>query len=132
MLRAKRGAFAWAAFGKRNVSYVRASRKRAQRDGARLEGSRGIILGKRRSKSSFMTATARRFSYIIVGAGSAGCVLAARLSEDPSVHVLLLEAGGAKRPMEVRIPAAFSKLFKGELDWNYSTQAEPHLNGRQL
>ena len=70
--------------------------------------------------------------YIIVGAGTAGCVLAARLSEDPGAKVLLLEAGGADRATEIRIPAAFSKLFKSGVDWNYATEAEPHLNGRQL
>lgn len=72
------------------------------------------------------------YDYIVVGAGSAGCVLAARLSEDPRVRVLLLEAGGDDSAREVRIPAAFSRLFKSERDWNYSTEEEPCLNGRRL
>ena len=72
------------------------------------------------------------YDYIVVGAGSAGCVLAARLSEDPRVRVLLLEAGGDDSAREVRIPAAFSRLFKSERDWNYSTEEEPWLNGRRL
>jgi choline dehydrogenase-like flavoprotein len=72
------------------------------------------------------------FDYIIVGAGSAGCVLAARLSKDPGVRVLLLEAGGADSAREVHIPAAFSRLFQGPLDWNYSTEPEPHLHDRRL
>ena len=56
--------------------------------------------------------------YIVVGAGSAGAALAARLSEDPSVQVLLLEAGGPDRALELHVPAAFSRLFRGPYDWN--------------
>lgn len=70
--------------------------------------------------------------YVIVGAGSAGCVLANRLSADPDVSVLLLEAGGSDRTLNVRAPAAFSKLFRTERDWNFNTQPEPHLDGRSL
>ncbi len=70
--------------------------------------------------------------YIIVGAGSAGCVLARRLTEDPHVRVLLIEAGGPDRRREIHIPAAFSKLFKSECDWNYSTTPQPGLDGREL
>jgi choline dehydrogenase len=72
------------------------------------------------------------YDYIIVGAGSAGCVLAARLTEDPSASVLLLEAGGRDKSKEIHIPAAFSKLFKTGVDWNYSTEPEPFLNNRKL
>jgi choline dehydrogenase-like flavoprotein len=73
-----------------------------------------------------------RYDYIVVGAGSAGCVLATRLSEDRHARVLLLEAGGDDSAKEVRIPAAFSKLFKSARDWNYSTEEEPCLGGRRL
>lgn len=72
------------------------------------------------------------YDYVIVGAGSAGCVLASRLTEDPQTRVLLLEAGGPDDAREIHIPAAFSRLFKGPLDWNYETEPEPHLNGRRL
>jgi choline dehydrogenase len=72
------------------------------------------------------------WDYVIVGAGSAGCVLAARLTEDPSVRVLLLEAGGRDSAREVAIPAAFSKLFQGLHDWNYRTEPEPGCDDRQL
>ncbi|HUO34907.1 MAG TPA: choline dehydrogenase [Candidatus Acidoferrum sp.] len=72
------------------------------------------------------------FDHIIVGAGSAGCVLASRLTEDPSCRVLLLEAGAPDRSLKIRIPAAFSKLFKSGFDWDYSTEPEPHLFGRRL
>ena len=79
-----------------------------------------------------MTNHKNTYDYIIVGAGSAGCVLAARLTEDPHLRVLLLEAGASTTPRESRIPAAFSKLYKTAVDWNYSTEPEPHLNGRRL
>src|SRR6187401_2351782 len=69
--------------------------------------------------------------YVIVGAGSAGCVLAARLSEDPDVKVALLEAGGEDTDLEIHIPAAFGALFKGRRDWDMSTEPEPELNGRR-
>ena len=72
------------------------------------------------------------YDYIIVGAGSAGCVVASRLSEDPTVQVLLLEAGGRDTKREIHIPAAFSKLFKGPCDWSYYTEAEPQLSNRNL
>ena len=70
--------------------------------------------------------------YVIVGAGSAGCVLANRLSADPNVRVLLLEAGGPDKKTEIHIPAAFAKLFNTEYDWAYSTAPEPALAGREL
>jgi choline dehydrogenase len=72
------------------------------------------------------------YDYVIVGAGSAGCVLASRLTEDPTVRVLLLEAGGSDARNEVRIPAAFAKLFKGPCDWGYETDPEARLDGRKL
>ena len=70
--------------------------------------------------------------YVIVGAGSAGCVLANRLSEDPAVRVLLLEAGGGDRHPNIRIPAAFPNQFRTKHDWNYATEPEPHVDGRSL
>lgn len=70
--------------------------------------------------------------YVIVGAGSAGAALAARLSEDPTVSVILLEAGAADRALELHVPAAFSKLFRGEYDWNYDTVPQPHLEDRTV
>jgi choline dehydrogenase-like flavoprotein len=70
--------------------------------------------------------------FVIVGAGSAGCVLANRLSEDPSVSVLLLEAGGRDRSPNIKIPAAFAKQFHTKLDWDYATEPEPHVDARSL
>ena len=69
---------------------------------------------------------------VIVGAGSAGCVLASRLSEDPETSVLLLEAGPRDRKLHVRVPAAFSKLFRSALDWGYDTVPQDALDGRRL
>ncbi|WP_084963227.1 GMC family oxidoreductase [Thermoactinospora rubra] len=72
------------------------------------------------------------FDYVVVGAGSAGCVLANRLSADPEVSVALVEAGGKDDKLEIRIPAGFPKLFKTEYDWNYSTAKQPEMAGREL
>jgi choline dehydrogenase-like flavoprotein len=73
------------------------------------------------------------FDYIIVGAGSAGCVLANRFSEDPSARVLLLEAGGSDRHPYIQIPLGIGKLQQHKMfDWGYQSEPEPHLNGRQL
>ena len=73
-----------------------------------------------------------QYDYIIIGAGSAGCVLANRLTEDGKTTVLLVEAGGPDDKQEVQVPAAFSKLFKTEADWAYETEPQVHLNGRCL
>ena len=72
------------------------------------------------------------YDYIIVGAGSAGCVLAARLSADPAVSVLLLEAGPADDAREIRAPAALNRLFQTEYDWNYLTVPQHHAAGRSI
>ena len=72
------------------------------------------------------------FDYVIVGAGAAGCVLANRLTEDSTVKVLLLEAGGPDKKQEIHIPAAFNKLFKTECDWAYFTEPLNHMNNRQM
>jgi len=70
--------------------------------------------------------------YVIVGAGSAGCVLANRLSEDPDVRVLLLEAGGKDGSVNVKIPAAFPNQFHTKMDWDYSTEPEPYVDGKRM
>lgn len=73
------------------------------------------------------------YDYIIVGAGSAGCVLANRLSEDPSIRVLLLEAGGTDWHPFIHMPAGLGKLVGlKSINWGYDTQPEPHLNNRRL
>jgi choline dehydrogenase len=72
------------------------------------------------------------YDYVIVGAGSAGCVLANRLSEDPSTRVLLIEAGGRDRSPNIKIPAAFPNQFHTKLDWDFATEPEPHADNRPL
>jgi len=73
------------------------------------------------------------FDYIVVGAGSAGCVVAARLSEDAKANVLLLEAGGGNGHLYLRMPLAFLKAMPDpRFNWPYLTEPEPHLGGRRL
>ncbi|MFF4194934.1 GMC family oxidoreductase [Nonomuraea sp. NPDC001831] len=73
-----------------------------------------------------------QYDYVIVGAGSAGCVLANRLSADPSVSVALVEAGGHDDKLEIRMPAGFAKLFKTDYDWNFTTAKQSEMSGREL
>jgi 4-pyridoxate dehydrogenase len=77
--------------------------------------------------------TALGYDYVVVGAGSAGCVLAHRLTEDEGATVLLLEAGGHDRHPYIRIPLGLGKLQQHKMfDWGYTTEPEPHLNNRRL
>ena len=70
------------------------------------------------------------YDYIITGAGSAGCVLAARLTEDPEVKVLLIEAGGSDRHPFFHMPAGFAKMTKGIGSWGWSTVPQRHMKDR--
>ena len=70
--------------------------------------------------------------YIIIGAGSAGCVLAARLSEDPDCRVLLLEAGGDDAAAAIQTPACFAELQDSPYDWGDRTQPQPAMHGRRI
>lgn len=74
----------------------------------------------------------REFDYIVVGAGSAGCVVASRLSEDPAVSVLLLEAGPADKSPFIHMPAGITKLMETEHDWAYWTVPQARMNGRRM
>jgi choline dehydrogenase-like flavoprotein len=76
-----------------------------------------------------MTSSNQVFDYVIVGAGSAGCVLANRLTEDRSVSVLLLEAGPVDSNDAIRVPALFSTLFGTDVDWAYEIERQSHFHG---
>lgn len=69
---------------------------------------------------------------VVIGAGSAGAALAARLSDDPRRRVVLLEAGGPATGNAIAVPAAFAKLFKTDVDWDYETAPQPTLRGRTI
>lgn len=73
---------------------------------------------------------AKGFDYVIIGGGSAGCVLAGRLSEDPSATVCLLEAGGRDRHPFYHLPAGFAKMTKGIGSWGWETVPQRHMQGR--
>jgi choline dehydrogenase-like flavoprotein len=74
----------------------------------------------------------QKFDYIVVGAGSAGCVLAARLSQDPTVRVALVEAGGPDDAAEIKMPVAFPQLFKTKYDWDFTSEPERGLGARRI
>jgi choline dehydrogenase len=73
------------------------------------------------------------FDYIVIGAGSAGCVVANRLTEDPNTKVLLLEAGSPDTKPELEVPSVWpTTLLGSEVDWAYLTEGEPYLNNRRI
>ena len=74
-----------------------------------------------------------QFDYIIVGAGSSGCVLASRLTEDPGVKVLVIEAGGSEKHPILEMPVAwFRAMRKASFGWGYATEPEPFCDNRRI
>lgn len=73
-----------------------------------------------------------QYDYIVIGAGSAGCVVANRLTEDSDTTVLLLEAGNPATKPEIQIPAQCFSLIGSEVDWDYFSEPEPYLKGRKM
>tara|TARA_R110000744_G_scaffold4636_3_gene16667 strand:+ start:632 stop:2350 length:1719 start_codon:yes stop_codon:yes gene_type:complete len=84
------------------------------------------------SATHAQTTSSEEYDYVVIGAGSAGCAIAARLSEDAANKVLILEAGPADTNDFIHIPATFPLLFKTPLDWNYRSEPQASLNGGTL
>jgi len=72
------------------------------------------------------------YDYVVVGAGSAGCVVAARLGEDPGVSVLLIDAGPPDSAPEIHLPIGLEQLWQGRFDWGFISEPEPALGGARL
>ena len=121
------------------------STRRVERAGATMEGpgaedgmgssgaSTDIRPAPRRAVGAIAAVGEAAYDYVIVGAGSAGCILAARLSEDPKVTVALLEAGGSDRNLFVRMPTALSiPMNLNAFNWGFESEPEPHLDGRRM
>ena len=77
-------------------------------------------------------ATRAAYDFVVVGAGSAGCVLANRISENPKVQLLLCEAGPPDRARQIHIPAALTTLFRSDVDWAYFTEPQEQLDDRRV
>ena len=75
---------------------------------------------------------AQGYDYVIVGGGSAGCALAARLSENPDARVCLIEAGGKDSNPLIHMPVGFAKMTQGPLTWGLVTEPQKHANDRQI
>src|SRR5207237_10547064 len=92
-----------------------------------------ISRSRRRGEGIAVSTDADSFDYIIVGAGSAGCVLANRLTASGRYRVLLLEAGGKDRNIWIHIPLGYGKLFSNpKVNWLYMSEPEPELNNRTV
>lgn len=93
-----------------------------------LVASVPMVLGSRHAKAS----AADGYDYVIIGAGSAGCALAAKLAEDPSKNILVIEAGPADTHQAIQIPVAFPQLFKTPFDWDYTSTPQGGLAGNTV
>jgi len=96
-------------------------------------GSAGNAAGEKMNTKASLSMDSSEFDYVIVGAGSAGCVLANRLSADGKNSVLLLEAGPKDTNLWIHVPLGYGKLFKEKtVNWMYQTEPEPGLDGRSV
>lgn len=96
---------------------------------------RGRLLSRRRPRGVLTTssiADVGQYDYVVVGGGTAGCVLANRLSEDGSKRVLVLEAGPVESNRTVSTPAGIARLFKSSLDWNLLTARQAQLKNQEM
>ena len=92
-----------------------------------------MLAAKQQARGARREALVEEFDYVIVGAGSAGSVLANRLSEDAGVRVLVLEAGGPDNSIFMKIPLAWRQIWRGpKYNWNYATEPEAHCDGRRI
>jgi choline dehydrogenase-like flavoprotein len=91
-----------------------------------------IRAGSSRQAHAWDPRMAQGFDYVIVGGGSAGCVLAARLSEDPAARVCLIEAGGKDTNPLIHMPVGFAKMTTGPLTWGLTTTPQRHANNREI
>jgi choline dehydrogenase len=125
-------------------TYVAASR-RHQASGARLSlwaapcfpapsltVTSGAVLNSVAQAGQHRVVRGSGYDYVIVGGGSAGCVLAARLTQDPDVRVLLLEAGPADRNRFIHMPVGFYRMTSGPLTWGFRTAPQRHANNREI
>jgi choline dehydrogenase len=87
-----------------------------------------IVLGAKHAAAQ----AADSYDYIVIGAGAGGCAVAARLAEDPTKTVLVLEAGPPDENPYTQIPVAFSALFKSDLDWNYTSTPQQGMDGKTI
>src|SRR5262245_24745440 len=91
------------------------------------------VLSRDRGKLSRMVDLAQDFDHVVVGGGTAGCLLAARLSEDRERRVCLIEAGGTGRRMYARVPGAIVMAQRDpRMNWRFQTVPQPELNGRRI
>ena len=86
----------------------------------------------RANQQKLSSELADRFDYIVCGAGTSGCVVAARLAADPKIQVLLLEAGGGDETDLITNPNHWPMTLGSELDWGFEAEANLHLNGRAI
>src|SRR5262249_48640902 len=101
--------------------------------GCSRPGGHAIVARPRARNKKTGATRVKRYDYVIVGAGAAGCVLANRLTEDSDVKVLILEAGGPENNMYMHMPLGWRQIWRGPMhNWNYYSEPEPYLGDRKI